>query len=205
MPRDPSSVSDATFALLLADGLGPVTLGKLRDRFGSDEKTAGASVGALMEVPGIARKTGEALRRSIDEADVDAQRAAMQSHGIRMLLHGDADYPPLLATIDSAPPALWIRGAIESSDDPSVAIVGSRRCSAYGREQSGRLGALLAQAGLTIVSGGALGVDAEAHRAAQRVNGRTIAVLGCGLDVDYPREHRELFAKIADGSGAVIS
>ncbi len=204
MPRSPNDIPDATLALLLADGIGPVTLSRLRDRFRSDEAAAAAPINELIQVPGVGRQTAEALRRAIDSADVDQQREAMRSHDAGMVLFGDDDYPALLATIDSAPPALWIRGSFDAGDDLSLAIVGSRRCSAYGREQAGRLGALVAQAGLTIVSGGALGVDAEAHRAALRVSGRTIAVLGCGLDVDYPREHADLFHQIARG-GAVIS
>ena len=129
----------------------------------------------------------------------------MADAGVAMIARGDIDYPPLLATIPDPPFAVWVRGELEEGDQLAVAMVGSRRCTAYGRDQAGRLGALLAQSGLAIVSGGARGIDAEAHRAALRVGGRTVAVCGCGLSEVYPPEHAELFDRIAAGQGAVIS
>jgi DNA processing protein len=130
----------------------------------------------------------------------------MSEKGATLILHGDRDYPPLLATIADPPAALWVRGELAENDRIAIALVGSRKCTAYGREQAARFAALLAQAGLTIVSGGAAGIDGEAHRSALRVNGRTIVVTGCGLSTSYPAEHASLFDRIAEsGAGAVIS
>lgn len=206
MPRQPQDVSDATLRLLLADGIGPATLRKLRARFeGSDEAAVNASLAQLTELDGVGRETAEALRRAIEAARPDLERVAMAERGVRIILQGDADYPPLLASIADAPSALWIRGELKESDRLALAIVGSRKCSAYGREQAGRFGALLAQCGLTIVSGGALGIDGEAHRGALRAGGRTIVVAGCGLAHSYPPEHESLFNSIVESGGALLS
>ncbi|MDY7110227.1 MAG: DNA-processing protein DprA [Planctomycetota bacterium] len=205
MARDGHEIEDATLSLLIAPGIGPVTLRKLRQRFGDDAAVLEASVSRLAAIEGIGRATAQAIRRGLEEANPHAEREAMHEAGAKLILPGDDDYPPLLAAIDDPPTALWIRGQIGEADQLSIAIVGSRRCTSYGREQAGRFGALLAQSGLTIVSGGALGIDGEAHRGALRVRGRTIAVLGCGLGVTYPEEHADLFARIVDEGGLMLS
>ena len=206
MARLPKDISDSTLRLLLADGIGPATMRKLRARFGSDERIIAASVSELDDIEGIGPETARDLRTAIERADPDRERSAMIEHGTSMIIHGDADYPALLAAIPDPPLALWIRGTLSESDRLAVAVVGSRSCTAYGREQAGRFACLLAQAGLTIVSGGAAGVDGEAHRGALRVNGRTIVVQGCGLASCYPEDHHELFKRVVDsGAGAVIS
>ena len=205
MPREPRDIADATLRVLLARGVGPATLSKLRTRFESDEKIVGAPAARLSDLEGIGPDTAEAIRRAIDQGDPEAERAAMADAGVRMILLGDDDYPALLAAIPRAPAALWVRGRLEPGDRLSVAIVGSRRCTAYGREQAGRFAALLAESGLTIVSGGALGIDGEAHRGALRVGGRTIVVLGCGLGRCYPPQHEELFERVVESGSAIVS
>ena len=206
MPRTPRDIPDATLRLLLADGIGPITLKRLRARFGDDDRIVGASIVELTEVDGIGRETAQSIRAAINDAQPEVERGEMERRGAMVMLLGDADYPPLLASISDAPAALWVRGAIVESDRLSLALVGSRKCSAYGREQAGRFASMLAQCGLTIVSGGALGVDGEAHRGALGVNGRTIVVAGCGLATDYPGEHAALFEKIvAENAGAIVS
>jgi DNA processing protein len=214
MARAPHEIPDSTLRLLLAEGIGPHTIGKLRRRFGSDDHVADASVAALDEIEGVGAETAHALRRSIDQSDPDAERKAMIDAGATLVLREDDDYPPLLAAIHDAPPALWVRGGLSAQDRLAIAIVGSRKCTAYGREQAGRFAALLAQAGLTIVSGGAAGIDGEAHRGALRASaggggagggGRTIVVAGCGLSTSYPPEHEELFDRVVASGGAIIS
>lgn len=205
MARLPLDVPDSTLRLLLAGGIGPATLRKLRERFANDDRIVAASTRELDEIDGIGELTAQALRRAIDDADPDAERRMMSAANTGLILHGDADYPPLLAAIPDPPPALWIRGRLDPADRLALAVVGSRKCTAYGREQAGRFASLLAQSGLTIVSGGAVGIDGEAHRGALRVNGRTIVVLGCGLSTSYPPEHASLFDRIIESGGAVMS
>ena len=125
---------------------------------------------------------------------------------IRRLRRGAVPYPPLLQAIPDPPAVLWLRGqgTPELLARPSVAIVGARACSSYGRSVARSLGRELAAAGLVVVSGMARGVDGEAHRGALDVGGTTVAVLGCGIDRDYPAAHRELAGRIGEG-GLIIS
>ncbi len=204
MARDPRDVPDSTLRVLLAPGMGAATLRRLRRHFGTDEAAASASTDDLRGVEGVGPRA-EALRRGLDAADPDRERRLMAEGGARLVLAGDHDFPALLAAIPDPPAALWLRGDFRPQDRLSLAVVGSRRCSAYGREQAGRLAAVLAECGLTIVSGGALGIDGEAHRGAMRAGGRTIAVLGCGLSLCYPPEHRALFEQIAREGGVLTS
>ena len=119
------------------------------------------------------------------------------------LNHGDAEYPALLASLSPAP-ALWVRGTLEPDDTLAIAIVGARRASAYGLEVAERLASDLAARGVTIVSGFARGVDTAAHRAALTAGGRTIAVLGCGIDVLYPPENAALAREVV-ARGALVT
>jgi DNA processing protein len=120
-----------------------------------------------------------------------------------VLAPGDPAYPRLLAAVP-APPRLWVRGALLATDALAVAVVGSRRASAYGEDAAGRLAYDLAARGVTIVSGMARGIDTAAHRGALAAGGRTVAVLGCGVDVVYPPENRRLAGEI-EAHGAVVS
>lgn len=205
MPRRADELNDAELTLLLADGVGPATRRKLLTHFETPEAVLDASVNALRAIDGMNRTLAAALHDALRAADPAAERAAMNTHDVQLIAHGDAEYPPLLSSIPDPPDVLWVRGTLIPEDRLAIGIVGSRRCTAYGREQAGRFGSMLAECGLTIVSGGALGVDGEAHRGATRAGGRTIAVLGCGLSRSYPREHEQLFDRIACSGGAVIS
>lgn len=205
MPRAIDDIPDATLQLLLAQGVGAATLARLERHFGSHDGAASADAAALGAVDGIGDKTARALRAALDDADPRAERRAMAEAGAALIVRGDADYPPLLAAIPDPPAALWIRGRLSDDDRLAVAVVGSRRCTAYGREQAGRFASLLAECGLSIVSGGALGIDGEAHRGALRAGGRTIAVMGCGLGRCYPPAHAQLFARIVESGGALLS
>ena len=135
--------------------------------------------------------------------DLDRVRETAAKHGARVLAH--PELPASLRTLDDAPAALWLRGVLPPPEQPSVAVVGSRAATAYGRLQAARFAGELAELGVVIVSGGARGIDAEAHRAALRANGITVAVLGGGFGHLYPPEHAGLFDAIVEGGGAVAT
>jgi DNA processing protein len=138
--------------------------------------------------------------------DPERERRAMRAAGVRLVVLGDTDYPPLLAAIPDPPRALWCRGDLAALGALPVAIVGSRRATSYGVAQAGAFAARLAEFGHAIVSGGARGVDAEAHRAALRAGGATVAVVGCGLGAGpYPPEHAPLYEAIVSSGGLLLS
>lgn len=138
--------------------------------------------------------------------DARAELERLRGLGLRFLARSDPAFPPLLKAIHDPPPGLFVRGTAELAllARPAVAIVGARACSAYGRQIARSLGRELAAAGLVVVSGLARGVDAEAHRGALEAGGLTVAVLGCGIDRDYPAAHRELARQVA-ATGLVLS
>ncbi len=136
--------------------------------------------------------------------DPDAELGALSSSGARALTWHDDEYPPRLKEIYDLPPVLYVRGSLLPGDERSVSVVGTRKPSAYGREAAYRLSYDIARSGVTIVSGLARGVDAIAHRAALDAGQRTIAVMGSGVDVIYPREHSSLAEQILE-NGALVS
>lgn len=200
-------------AITLVPGLGPVLTRRLIEHMGSPGAVLEAPLASLRGVKGLgdskARAAHEGLRSALGQAKEEAWAAADRGVAISCFL--DADFPPLLADLPDAPALLYVRGEIRGTgpraeDRYPVAIVGSRSCTQYGMEQAERFGGALAAAGLTIVSGGARGIDTAAHRSAFRAGGRTVAVLGCGLAHCYPRENAELFdAIVAEGRGAIVS
>ncbi|MEJ5297460.1 MAG: DNA-processing protein DprA [Armatimonadota bacterium] len=177
----------------------------LRDKFGSSKGILAAEDLALAAVRGVsaqARARVETARKKLPEMpDLLDRLTAM---GATAVPFTDPLYPPLLKQIADPPGLLFVRGELTEQDRFAVAIVGSRSPRPYGVQMARRLASDLASAGLTIVSGGARGIDGSAHDAAIRAGGRTIAVLGSGIDVAYPSEHRELFNRIAV-SGALLS
>jgi len=177
----------------------------LLDRFGAPEAIFAASPPELGEIIGLTEKQAS---RITDPSFLPTapQLAFLRYADVRVLTRGADDYPRNLREIPDPPPVLFVRGVLEERDRFAVAVVGSRQASPYGRSVASRLTRDLAQAGLTIVSGGAIGIDAAAHRAALEAGGRTLVVLGCGLDVDYPRENRALFEQVVrQGQGALLT
>ncbi|OQA03659.1 MAG: hypothetical protein BWY68_00675 [bacterium ADurb.Bin400] len=140
-----------------------------------------------------------------DRYEPDVQVTRLRRLGIGYTVLGDSSYPELLGEAADAPVILYVKGSIESIGIPGIAVVGSRKYTYYGRDTARYLSAECAKAGLSIISGLALGIDAEAHRATLAVGGSTVAVLGCGLDQVYPAGHAGLAREIVEKGGALVS
>jgi DNA processing protein len=191
--------------LALTAGIGPILIRRLIDKAGSAEAACTASTSLLQSIEGIGSAKASSIRASMQAVDVVAELARCEKIGVDIISPDDAVFPTLLTQIPDPPAVLYVKGTIEPRDLNSIAIVGSRKCSYYGREQSERFAALLAGAGFTVVSGGARGIDSAAHRGAlSHPQGRTIAVLGSGIDVPYPPENVDLLQMIS-ARGAVMS
>ena len=157
-----------------------------------------------LQAAGLDSKNARRVATRRPTIDPDAELGRLAETDVRAITWHDPDYPPRLKEIYDLPPVLYVRGELLPDDERSVAVVGTRRPAAYGREVAYRLAYDMARAGVTIVSGLARGIDAIAHRAAFEAGHRTIAVLGCGVDVMYPREHSKLASEIIE-NGALRS
>lgn len=184
-------------------GIGPVRLRALRAAFDSLEAAWHAPETEL-SAAGLDRRTISSLLQARQTIHLDRMLEAVYAAGAAVITLDDPDYPALLRELPDAPPVLYVKGTLLDADRWAVALVGTRRATSYGREVTRQLVSSLVSAGITIVSGLALGIDAVAHKAALEAGGRTFAVLGCGIDRVYPPEHRKLAAEIAS-SGALIS
>jgi DNA processing protein len=192
-------------ALTGVAGIGPTRMRRLLDYFGDAERAWSATLGDLI-VSGLERRAAEALAAARRTLDLDREMARLEAAGVRALTWDSEDYPQRLREINDAPPVLFTLGDFAPPDTFAVAVVGTRRATHYGREVAARLSAELAEAGITVVSGLAKGIDTIAHQAALDAGGRTVAVLGSGVDVIYPPENRGLARRIVEeGRGAVVS
>ena len=193
----------AWVGLSMVKGIGPARFRRLVAHFGSAQAAWQASRGALLAAR-LPEGVADALLGLRSRLNLRLLWEQWQQQGIAVLTWEDGEYPQRLKRIDSPPPVLYVRGRLQDGDDWAVAVVGTRKMSAYGRRVAEDVAAVLARHGVTVVSGLARGVDATAHRAALRGGGRTLAVLGSGVDVIYPPEHRRLAAEIAN-QGALLS
>lgn len=187
----------------LVKGIGAVRFQNLINFFGSLEVAWQAPVEALA-TSGLSQKTIENLVLIRNRKDLQKILDRLQAQGIQILTWQDEAYPSVLKEIDQPPPVLYLRGSFAPEDGWAVAIVGTRRITPYGRQVADELAAYLAHHGLTVVSGLARGVDAVAHEAALKAGGRTIAVLGSGVDIIYPPENMRLAEQVIQ-QGALIS
>jgi len=185
-------------------GVGPAKVRALIDHFGDLETAWTADLNDLREA-GLDRRAIENLLNVRKTIDLDQEVDRVQKTGARIVIWDDLDYPPLLKNLPDAPPVLYVKGQMMVADrEWTVAIVGTRRASAYGRQVAETLATDLVRNGITIVSGLARGIDSVAHEAALKAGGRTLAVLACGIDQVYPPEHAKLAARMLE-QGALLT
>jgi DNA processing protein len=185
-------------------GIGPIRFQKLLDVFGSAERAYAASAFELVDV-GLDRRTIDAVNSLRQHTTPERFLTELGHKGITPVTFLDADYPENLRHVPDPPPVLFTRGELTPADAQAVALVGTRRATPYGHAVAERLATALARRGVTVVSGLAKGIDTVAHQAAVRAGGRTIAVLGNGLDQVYPAQNASLARAIVAGAGALVS
>jgi DNA processing protein len=191
--------------LNMTPGIGPRAAARLLERFGSAEAVYNASRSELEHLRLAPEAIDSIIARDL-RSTAEAEIAAVRKLGGDILLLDDGVYPSSLREIYDPPIVLYVKGAwAECLDQPCIGVVGSRKCSTYGQNAAMMLARDLAQRGITVVSGFARGIDASAHRGALETGGRTVAVLGTGIDEVYPRDHNKLAEEILAGGGALVS
>ncbi len=195
---------EAFVALNMIDHVGPVRVRQLLDHFGDAPAILSARKQDLLRVQGIGEDTAEAISTWEKRIDLSGELRRVQDFGCHILTQQDDGYPNLLRQIYDPPVVLYVKGQLTPKDKNAVAIVGSRMTTHYGLEVARKLAYQLAYLGVTVVSGGARGIDTAAHQGALTAKGRTIAVLGTGINVVVPPENVSLFERIA-ANGAVMT
>jgi DNA processing protein len=184
-------------------GIGPARLRSLLNYYGHIKAAWQADLSELRAI-GLDKRSVENLYKVRRNLDLDAELEKLERLKVSVLTWESEDYPRLLKNIADSPPVLYVRGCLAPEDDWALAVVGTRRATAYGRECTRMLVGGLVDNNITVVSGLAYGIDTEAHRTVVRKKGRTLAVLGCGVDIIYPAENRKLGQAIIE-NGALIS
>ena len=195
---------EAYIALNMFEGIGPVRVRELLQVLGSAEAILRAGRDDLEQAKGVGRNLAENLLRQVDAMDVEAEIERAAKFDAHIITRVDPDYPEALAAIHDPPLALYVRGTLTPMDRHAIGVVGSRRCTHYGTQTADRLCFQLAKQGYTVVSGLARGIDAAAHQGTLKGRGRTLAVLGCGIDQVYPAEHKALAGEII-AHGALLT
>ncbi|HEX6729996.1 MAG TPA: DNA-processing protein DprA [Pyrinomonadaceae bacterium] len=191
--------------LNMTPGIGPRAAAKLLERFGSAEAVYTATRSELEQLRLVPEAIDTIIARDLQPA-AESEIKAVKKLGGDILLLDDGVYPSSLREIYDPPIVIYVKGSwSECLDQPCIAIVGSRRCSTYGQNAALMIARDLAQRGMTVVSGFARGIDASAHRGALEAGGRTVAVLGTGIDQYYPRDHQRLAGEILDKGGAIVT
>jgi DNA processing protein len=191
-------------ALTLSGAVGSTLFARLAEAFRDSEGLSRAGRSAISQVRGVGPAAAAAIERILRSDEPEREMELCRARGVRVLAPDDPGFPRALAAAADAPLALYVRGTVDDRDAQAAALVGTRRPSEYGRRIARELAGRVARAGVTVVSGLARGIDAEAHSAALAAGGRTIAVQGCGLDHVYPPEHAPLADRIAS-AGAMLS
>ena len=201
---DSSNQSLFWIALNRVKNLGPVVSKRLLDTFKSPEAVFSASERELLAIENIRRSAVQSILKGPDFEFAKRQMEIVEKRGFKLMNYLSPEYPSRLKMIYAPPTFLYVKGDLKESDDRAVAMVGSRQATHYGRTMAENVARELAQSGITVVSGFARGVDTISHKAALSAGGRTIAVLGCGLDVIYPSQNTSLYKAIPE-NGAIVS
>jgi DNA processing protein len=195
---------EALVALNMIDGVGPVRARQLMGYFPDPADILRASRGQLEKVQGIGPEIASAIVNWEKTVDLKGELQRIEQFGCKIVIPSDENYPELLKQIYDPPVVLYVKGTLEAKDKNSVAMVGSRLTTHYGVEVARKLAYQLAYIGVTIVSGGARGIDTAAHQGALNAKGRTIAVMGTGINLIFPAENAELFERIST-QGAIVT
>lgn len=195
---------EALVALNLIGNVGPIRVRQLLEHFGDPAAILGAPRHELLRVHGIGEEVAQAIASWDKTVDLQAELKRIEEFGCRIVTQADAEYPELLRQIYDPPIVLYVRGQLLPKDKNSVAMVGSRMTTHYGLETARKLAYQLAYLGVTVVSGGARGIDSAAHQGALSGKGRTIAVLGTGINICWPPENKQLYDRMVE-NGALIT
>src|SRR2546428_6628495 len=195
---------EALVALNLIEHVGPVRVRQLLEHFGDAPTILRASKQQLLQARNIGEETADSIANWEKNIDLPAELKRIEEFGCRIVTQAEPEYPELLRQIYDPPIVLYVKGELLPKDKNAVAMVGSRMTTHYGIEAARKLAYQLAYVGVTVVSGGARGIDSAAHQGALSAKGRTIAVLGTGINLVTPPENAELFERIAT-SGALIT
>jgi DNA processing protein len=195
---------EAFVALNMIEGVGPIRVRQLLEHFGDAPAILKASRAQLAVVHGIGEDTAEAISKWETDVPLAAELKRIEEFGCQIVTQNDPEYPELLKQIYDPPLVLYVKGSLISKDKNAVALVGSRMTTHYGIEVARKLAYQLAYVGVTVVSGGARGIDTAAHQGALSGKGRTIAVLGTGINLVFPSENAELYERMA-ANGAVVT
>jgi DNA processing protein len=196
---------EAYIALNMIDEVGPVRVRALLDRFGTPETILHASRGELMRVDGVGEEVARNITSWRDKIDLDAELARIEKASISIVTRDDAIYPKNLREIYDPPLVLYVKGTLKENERMAIGVVGSRRTTLYGQEMSRKLAFQLARLGIAVISGLARGIDTEAHKGALQAKGRTVAVIGCGIDSVYPPENAKLAEQVVATGGAIVT
>ena len=196
---------EAYIALNMIDGIGPVRVRALLERFGEPQAILSAPKNELLQVERVGEEVARNLASWREQIDLDAEMKRIEQSDVRVVTRDDVEYPKNLREIYDPPLVLYVKGALTERDALDIGVVGSRRTTLYGQEMARKLSFQLARVGVTVVSGLARGIDTAAHKGALQAKGRTVAVIGCGIDIVYPAENKKLADEIVEKGGAVVT
>ncbi len=196
---------EAYIALNMVDGVGPIRVRALLDRFNEPQAILSATKADLMQVEGVGDEVARSIISWREKVDLDGELARIEKAAVHVVTRDEPEYPKNLREVYDPPIILYVKGTLSERDALAIAVVGSRRTTLYGQDMARKLAYQLGRVGVTVVSGLARGIDTAAHHGALQAKGRTVAVIGCGIDIVYPAENEKLANEIIEKGGAVVT